>query len=299
MNFARRMKTIVVATGLDGQSEAAMEYARKLAGGYGARLVLAHGIDPVAYAAVDTVPGQVLKELTEQARAALEELAGDLLREGIHSHSEIRQGAVAQMLVDVARQYEAGLIVIGTQGMQGAGPVIVGSVAEQLVRLAPCPVLAVAADWNAGPFRPVPGGPVLLAMERNEATPAAVAMAQSLAETFHRTLLVVHARTPAEAAAFLNPCATTSEEFGIQPGGRFPVRCMVRDGNPADVIAAVIAEYHPSMLVAGVKRTSDTPGPHGTAFALLARSRVPVLCVPPEPQAAGLEWEAPLAVETK
>jgi len=34
--------------------------------------------------------------------------------------------------------------------------------------------------------------------------------------------------------------------------------------------------------VAGVKRASDTPGPHGTAFALLARSRVPVLCVPPE-----------------
>jgi len=34
--------------------------------------------------------------------------------------------------------------------------------------------------------------------------------------------------------------------------------------------------------VAGVKRASGTPGPHGTAFALLARSRVPVLCVPPE-----------------
>ena len=76
MSFARRMKTIVVATGLDGQSEAALEYARKLAGGYGARLVLAHGLDPMDYAAVDAVPGQVLKELTEQARAALEELAG-------------------------------------------------------------------------------------------------------------------------------------------------------------------------------------------------------------------------------
>ena len=299
MSFARRMKTIVVATNLDGKSEAALEYARKLAGAYGARLVLAHGLDPVDYAAVDTVPGQILKGLTEQARTALEELAGDLLREGIHSHSEIRQGAVAQMLVDVARQYQAGLIVIGTQGKQGAGPVIVGSVAEQLVRLAPCPVLAVAADWNAGPFRPVPGGPVLLAMERNEATPTAVDTAQSLAEIFHRTLLVVHARTSVEAAASLDPCAATLEEFGIQSRGRFPVNCMVKDGNPADVIAAVIAEYHPSILVAGVKRASDTPGPHGTAFALLAGSRVPVLCVPPEPVAAGLEWGASLTVDTK
>ena len=72
------------------------------------------------------------------------------------------------MLVDVAQQYEAGLIVVGTKGMQGAGPVIVGAIAEELVRLAQCPVLAVAADWNAGAFRPTPGGPVLLALERND-----------------------------------------------------------------------------------------------------------------------------------
>ena len=229
MSFANGLKTIVVATDLDGRSEAALEYARKLASAYGARLILAHGIDPVEYAAVDAVPGRVLKGLTEQARAALDQLAGDLILEGIHSHSEIRQGAVAQMLVDVARQYEAGLIVIGTKGMQGAGPVIVGAIAEQLVRLAPCPVLAVAADWNAGQYRPIPGGPVLLAMERNEATAAAVATAYSLAEVFHRTLIVLHARGPAEAAAFLNPGATTLEQFVIKPSGSFPVR-MHRQG---------------------------------------------------------------------
>jgi nucleotide-binding universal stress UspA family protein len=282
MSFAAGMKTIVVATDLQGQSEAALGYARKLAGGYGARIVLAHGLDPVDYVDVDSVQGRLRRGLSEQARAALDQLAGDLLREGIHSHSEIRQGAVAQMLVEIARQYEAGLIVIGTKGISGAGPVIVGAIAEQLVRLSPCPVLAVAADWNVGEFRPTPGGPVLLAMERNEATRAAVDTAHSLAETFHRTLIVLHARGPAEATAFLNPPATRLEDFGIQPSGRFPVRFTVKDGNPADVMAEAIEQYHPSILVAGVKRTSGTPGPHGTAFALLARSRVPVLCVPPE-----------------
>jgi nucleotide-binding universal stress UspA family protein len=288
MSFAG-MKTIVVATDLSGQSEAALEYARKLAGAYGARIVLAHGVDPLDYAAVDSVPGRVLKGLSEEARTALDALAGELLREGIPSHSEIRQGAVAQMLLDVARQYEAGLIVVGTKGIEGAGPVIVGAIAEQLVRLSPCPVLAVAADWNAGAFRPVPGGPVLLAMERNEAMPAAVALAESLAETFSRTLLVMHARGSAEASAILNPCATTLESFGVKAGGRYPVRCLVKDGNPADAVVEAIAEHRPCILVAGVKRASGTPGPHGTAFALLARSRVPVLCVPPEPVPAILE----------
>jgi nucleotide-binding universal stress UspA family protein len=292
MSFADGLKTIVVATDLDGRSEAALDYARKIAAAYGARIVLAHGLDPVDYAAVDAVPGRVLRGLTEEARAALDEMAADLIREGIHSHSEIRQGVVAQMLVDVARQYEAGLIVIGTKGNHGAGPVVVGAIAEQLVRLAPCPVMAVAEDWNAGDFRPVPGGPILLAMERNEAAPAAVATACSLAEVFHRTLLVLHARGPAEASAFLNPGATTLAQFGIKPAGRFPVRCIVKDGSPSDVIAEAIGQYHPSLLVAGVKRASETPGPHGTAYALLARSRVPVLCVPPEQVAGEVRQEA-------
>ena len=283
MSFASGLKTIVVATDLSGRSEAALEYARKLAGAYGARIVLAHGIDPVEYAAVDAVPGQVLEILPEEARAVLESLSADLLREGIHSHSEFRQGTVAQMLLDVARQYQAGLIVIGTKGMEGAGPVIVGAIAEQLVRLSPCPVLAVAADWNAGAFRPTPGGPVLLAMERNETAASAAATAYSLAQTFERPLLVLHARTAEEAAASVDPCATADlGEYGIVSSEKIPVHCMVKDGDPVDATAEAIAENHPCILVVGVKRASGTPGPHGTAFALLARSRVPVLCVPPE-----------------
>jgi nucleotide-binding universal stress UspA family protein len=292
MSFATGMKTIVVATDLDGRSEAALEYARKLATGYGARIVLAYALDPMDYAAVDHVPGQVLRAMPEEARSTLQKMADDLIREGIHSHSEIRQGAVAQMLVDVAEKYGADLIVIGTEGKQGAGPVVVGAVAEQLVRLAPCPVLAVAADWNAGPFRPTPGGPVLLAMEKNEATKAAVATARSLAEVFQRTLLVVHARPAAEAIGFLNPAATRLEDFGIRPGANYAVRAIIKDGKPADAVVSAIEQYHPSILVVGVKRASETPGPHGTAFSLLAQSRVPVLCVPPESVVHTTEQEA-------
>jgi nucleotide-binding universal stress UspA family protein len=280
MGFENGLTTIVVATDLDGRADAALEYARKLATNYGARIVLAHGLDPLEYAAVDAVPSRVLSQMTEAARKALDRLAGELIREGIRSHSEVRQGAVAEMLVDVARQYEAGLIVIGTKGMEGAGPVVVGAVAERLVRLASCPVLAVAADWNAGPHRPTPGGPVLLALERNDATVKAAATAYSLAQTFGRPLLALHVRTAAEKAVGVNPW-TVMEDEGIQFGDAIEVRCLVKDGDPAEAIAEAIAENHPCILVAGVKRASGTAGPHGTAFALLSASRVPVLCVPP------------------
>ena len=281
MSFQSGLKTIVVATDLEGQAEAALEYARKLALSYKARVVLAHGLDPMEYAAVDSLPSGVQTKLTEEARRVLDRLAGELLREGIHSHSVVRQGAVAEMLVEVARQYRAGLIVIGTKGMEGAGPVVVGAIAEQLVRIAPCPVMAVAADWNAGSHRPTPGGPVLLAMEQNEAALAAVETAYSLAETFDRPLLVLHVRTEKETAEGINP-STSAEGFGIRLDGRVPVRCLTKDGRPADAIAEAIEENHPSVLVAGVKRASGTAGLHGTAFALLSVSRVPVLCVPPQ-----------------
>lgn len=296
MSFQDGLKTIVVATDLEGHSEAALEYAGKLAQAYGARLVLAHGLDPMEYADVEGLPGVVLKDLTSQAREILDKLARELMQDGIHSHSEIRQGAVADMLRDVARQYEAGLIVIGTQGKEGVGPVVVGAIAEQLVRVAPCPVMAVAADWNAGEFRPTPGGPVLLALDRNEACPAAVAAAYSLAETFERPLIVMHARTAAETSAILNPGATKLADFGITARGNVAVRNVVKDGNPADTIRSAIAQYHPCILVAGVKRASESRGPHGTIFSLLAGSRVPVLCVPPNSVPSHHQPEAQIPV---
>jgi nucleotide-binding universal stress UspA family protein len=297
MGFAEKMKTIVVATDLEGQSEAALEYARKLAGAYGARIVLAHGLDPLEYAAVESVPGSILRRIPEQARAVLDEMAADLVREGIHSHSEVRQGAVVQMLLEVARQYEAGLIVIGTKGHGGAGPLAVGAIAEELVRQSTCPVLAVAADWNAGEHRPVPGGPVMLAIEHNESEAAAVEGACSLAATFQRTLIVVHARTSSEAAAFLNPGATTPTEFGIGEALGFPVRCIVKDGPPEDAIPRAVVQYRPCILVTGVKRKSNSPGPHGTVFALLGSSRAPVLCIPAAAMAGKDQPEGQLAVE--
>src|SRR6185437_15083311 len=120
MGFAEGMNTILVATDLKGNSEAALEYARKLAVAYSAHIVLAHGLDPLEYAAVEAVPARIRRRMPEQAREVVDQMAADLIREGIHSHSEVRQGEVVEMLLDVAQQYHAGLIVVGTKGHQGA-----------------------------------------------------------------------------------------------------------------------------------------------------------------------------------
>jgi nucleotide-binding universal stress UspA family protein len=146
-------------------------------------------------------------------------------------------------------------------------------------------------------------------MEQNESAPAAAATAYSLAKTFERPLLVLHVRTAAEIRAGKDPCLEA--DFGVKlpprshhalSGGsgwllnEAPVHCLVKDGDPADAVAEAIAENHPCILVAGVKRSSATPGPHGTAFALLSASRVPVLCVPPERSRIQSKWEIALPV---
>lgn len=296
MSFRAGLKTIVVATDVEGQSAAALEYARKLAQAYGARIVLAYSADPLEYAAVKGVPEPVLHRMTGAARKILDDLSQELLREGIPAHSEIRQVDVAKMLVEVARQYDAGLLVIGTEGRGGAGPVVVGSVAEQLVRQAACPVLAVAADWNAGLHRPAPGGPVLVAIAHNEAAPEAAATAYSLAERFGRPLILVHARRRGETA-LVRPGAPGLEELGIRSTGGVAVHWLIEDGNAVDAVMRVTERQRPSILVVGTKRASETGIAHGTAFALLARSPVPVLCVPPFDAAASLEPRRQASVE--
>jgi hypothetical protein len=137
----------------------------------------------------------------------------------------------------------------------------------------------------------------MLAIEHNDACESAVEAASSLAATFKRTLIVVHARTPAEASAFLNPCATTLAEFGIKESVEFPALCIVKDGPAEDAILRAVLHSSPCILVTGVKRKSDSPGPHGTVFALLASSRAPVLCIPATAKSAKTSQEGLLAVE--
>lgn len=274
-------ETIVVATDLTETSCAAVEYGRKLAASSKARLVLAHGIDPLAYADIKGLPDPIVAELTEKAKAELNKLNEEFLSKGIRSHSEVRQGTVVELLLDVMKQYEASLLIIGTKSTAAAGALLLGSVAEQLVRVAPCPVLAVASDTlPADQFRP--GSNCVIPVERNAASLAAIASARAVAEQFGLGLLLVHARTAEEVSAAANPCADTLSQVRFPMGeGHVPIRCVVRDGRPADVVSEVVAQYPTALIVLGVNRESRTGLAHGTAFEVMAKARVPVLCIPP------------------
>ena len=93
--YGFHFETIVVATDLTHASEPALDYARLIASKNGARVVLAHVIDPLSYANLADVPEKVLQGLNDEARQKIEQLSDELLAAGIPSHSVVRQGVVS------------------------------------------------------------------------------------------------------------------------------------------------------------------------------------------------------------
>jgi nucleotide-binding universal stress UspA family protein len=295
--FNLQLQTIVVATDLTDASNAAMEYARLLAGKTGARVILTHVIDPLSYANLSDVPETVLQSLNKEARHKIEQLSDELLSAGIPSHSVVRQGLVADLLLQVAEQYQADLLVLGTDRAQGAGQVALGSVAEQVVRRANCAVLAVAADAiHPDVEHSFVGGHFLVPVQRTTASLSVLSTAQSLAAQFAGDVILLHVRTEEEIAAQLNPCAQGLSFPVTEP--RVSVRCLVRDGEAAAVIEHTALQYRVSMIVMAVNRESrNRAGLHGTAFEVIAGSRVPVLCVPAAKAVAAGLIPKPEAVE--
>ena len=123
-------------------SEEAMRWAFALARTYGAEVHLVHADELPTYGLPE---GSLLDEKRrEDQREALRELAAARAVEGAPIHTELLHGkAPYQAIVDHAVQIGADIIVIGTHGRRGPGRVLLGSVAERVVRLSPVPVVTV------------------------------------------------------------------------------------------------------------------------------------------------------------
>ncbi len=292
-----KFQTIVVATDFTQASNSALTYARWLAKIYQARIVLAHVIDPLAYANLADVPETVLEQMTSEARLRIENLSDELLSAGIPSHSTVRQGLVTDLLLQVVDQYQADLLVLGTDAAHSEGQVALGSIAEQLVRRASCAVLAVPSTGVLQDTEHPLTGPILVPVQGTTASLGVLSTAQSLAAGSDEDILLLHVRTPEELAAQIDPCAQGMSFPMTQP--RVSVRCLVRDGEPAAEIASALKEFRASLMVISVNRESRRPGSaHGTAFEIMAGAQVPVLCMPAaQTHFVQPEWE-PEVVET-
>jgi nucleotide-binding universal stress UspA family protein len=140
------LKTILVPTDFSECSEAALRYGRALATSFGCTLHLLHVVqDPYTQPwAADAFPaplGVLLDQWQEQARTRLAESIPEEERARVVIATQI--GSPFLEILRYASEESVDLIVIGTHGRGPIGHMLLGSVAERVVRRAPCPVLTV------------------------------------------------------------------------------------------------------------------------------------------------------------
>ena len=143
------LKRILVATDFSEPSEVALVYGRELAQRFGATLHLLHVAQDVYLTAFGAenyvgVAPHLQQQVEEDARRHLSETLGKS-GEGEPAIVPVVQTAAspAHAIVEYARTHDIDAIVMGTHGRGALAHLVMGSVAERVVRLAPCPVLTV------------------------------------------------------------------------------------------------------------------------------------------------------------
>ncbi len=135
---------IILGEDLLSVSESARARAIELAREFEARIDVVHAVDlgtPYLSALELTLPRQVLESVTDEARQRLDQLAAE--NRDVAIENVVVDDKPAQALCDRAERTRAGLVVLGSHGLGGVARLVLGSVAEQVVRHAPCSVLVV------------------------------------------------------------------------------------------------------------------------------------------------------------
>ena len=146
-------RKILVPVDVSTHSAEASRYAADLSRRYEATVTLAHAYQPIEYAFPE---GYLLQMSSNQGttQAKLEQQLAGAKAEAesagaVRVESILLDGVHAAAIVHFAEQSEQDLIVMGTHGRTGFKRALLGSVAEKVVRTAPCPVLTVRATAPA------------------------------------------------------------------------------------------------------------------------------------------------------
>jgi nucleotide-binding universal stress UspA family protein len=141
------MKKILVPTDFSDCARRAEETAITLTRALGAELILMHvSVETPLYnegmrGLVE--PRKVYQAQREWAETTLAARAAEIRGMGVLTHGVIRSGVAVDEIVKLASEEGCGLIVIGTHGRGGFSRFLLGSVADRVLRLAPCPVMTV------------------------------------------------------------------------------------------------------------------------------------------------------------
>jgi nucleotide-binding universal stress UspA family protein len=142
------LKNILVATDFGEAADAALAYGRAFAMPFGATLHVVHVVENVYLGAgaegIVAIPPTLQEDVVDAARKRLDNLLIDSDGSGPSTRRAVLiSSSPAFAIVDYAKGHNIDLIVTGTHGRGALAHIVMGNVAERIVRLAPCPVLTV------------------------------------------------------------------------------------------------------------------------------------------------------------
>ncbi len=292
-----KLKHIIAATDFSPISRRGVEAGLVLATKAGAKLTIAHVLPSVVpiYAAL---PTQMSKDLSAKQdaikltlHARLERLIEEAGKAGVRATAILETGDPVARILHLAAAKSADLIVVATHGRGAAAHLLLGSVAEKIVRQAPCSVLVMKkGKWRAK-------GRVLIALDRSPMAPPVLKGAAQLAAQIGARLSVVHVISDTRRVADALGSSDSSQfldaitKLGIErarkgiaeivaaAGVRMkPADILIREGRPQDVIERESAKSVMLTIVGTHSRTGASRLFLGSvAEAVVRRARSPVL----------------------
>lgn len=281
------LKNILFATDFSPAADAAAPFAIQIARSYGAKVYGVHVNASNDYAAVAPDAWTVMVEASE--KEAKEQI--QRLNEQLHSVEHevvIGQGNISETIAKVIKEKEIDLVVVGTRGRTKLGKALLGSVAEQILRQAPCPVLTVGPHVTMELPRAPEVREILYATDLAAEFPAAAPYAISLAQENQAHLVLLHViedwgrGEPVSSSEVvdskmrkLRQLVPPEAELWCQPG------CCVEPGAPAEKILTVANRLHTDLIVLGARPAKGlaTHLDMGTVHKVVSQATCPVLTV--------------------
>lgn len=283
------VQNILYATDFSPFSQRALRYAMAVARRFGSKIYAVNVITPGAYQSVPPEIWAATREVVEDAaRAEMEKLGRDL--RGVPHQLMLRHGMMWETLEETIKRARIDFIVMGTHGRTGFERLLLGSVAEEVFRQAPCPVLTV------GPHVPaeIPGenefSRVIYATDFSIESSEALPYATSFAQEYQARLTLLHVITrqlePLEESSNLVPANQQRLEEMLPEGADLWCKpeFEVRFGRGGEEIVSEAKRKAVNLIVLGVRgprgpvlgTTHVTPA---TAHYVVAHAECPVLTV--------------------
>ncbi|HTZ74230.1 MAG TPA: universal stress protein [Candidatus Aquilonibacter sp.] len=288
------LKNILFLTDFSEPSEDAVPFVTSIARGYAAGVYALHVFMPCLY--IYTPPGvspATIGVEEEYVKTSMQRLDSQLA--GLRHETIVHRSLEVWPAVrDAIREHEIDLIVLGTHGRTGAERLLLGSVAEEIFRRSPVPVLTIGPDARTGMHAAGHFRRVLFATDFTPASLAAAPYALSLAQGNDARLLLFHVmrhpeeRAEKDAKRFeLTVAEAIHHLYETIPKGvelRFPPEVLVEYGDPAERILEAARERNADLIVLGVRGASGHMGAathleRPTAHKIVAHAACPVLTV--------------------